>query len=234
MREVPALSIVIPTFNEAQVIGSTLLPLQAFRERGAIEIILSDGGSHDQTREIAKPLVDKIVNQVKGRSAQMNVGAGCSSGDLLLFLHADTQLPTSFFQNLPNLTERDRNTGDRFMWGFFPVRLSGEHSMLRVIEWFMNQRSRLTSVATGDQAIFVSRALWLQLQGFQNIPLMEDVEFSKRARQYASPIVQSEPLVTSSRRWEEKGVFKTMFLMWRLRWMYFRGISPEKLVSLYR
>lgn len=230
LRE-PAISIVIPTFNEADTIEGTLRPLQKYRRCADIEIILSDGDSHDLTREVVQPLVDVCINETKGRARQMNAGASMARGELLLFLHADTVLPDGF---CAALTDQLCEHSGRLLWGFYPVRLSGKHRLLRVVERLMNCRSRLTSIATGDQGIYVSKDLWAQLEGFSDIPLMEDIDLSRRLRRLARPVVQGEPLSTSSRRWESRGIIKTIVLMWRLRWLYFRGVNPSELVKLYR
>lgn len=227
----PLISIIIPAFNEAETIEKTLKPLQSSRCSGNLEVILSDGNSTDNTREIALPGVDICINEAKGRARQMNAGAAVARGELLLFLHADTVLPDGFYETLANQL---RQRSDRSLWGFYPVRLSGRQPMLRVVEWLMNHRSRLTSIATGDQGIYLSKDLWSSLEGFADIPLMEDIELSCRLRKLVSPLVQRQPLCTSSRRWESRGIIKTIALMWRLRWMYFRGVSPSELVKLYR
>ncbi|NIB43267.1 glycosyltransferase family 2 protein [Pseudomaricurvus alkylphenolicus] len=224
------LSIVIPAYNEETVIEVTLRSLQAFR-RGGGEVILSDGGSTDRTKELATPWVDKIVTGARGRAAQMNLGARHATGKWLLFLHADTRLPDDFCEQMQSLI--DTSSPSR-QWGFFTVHLSGRLWMLRVVAWFMNRRSRLTSVATGDQAIFVCRALWKALGGYAEMPLMEDVEFSKRARRYTRPWVVKAPLETSGRRWEQRGALRTILLMWWLRLQYFLGVSPESLARQYR
>lgn len=220
------LSIVVPALNEQEYIGHTLERLQHLRALG-VELILSDGGSSDRTVDIASPLLDHCCEGAAGRALQMNAGAGVANGEWLLFLHADTQLPKGV---LKCLQQADHQGAE---WGFFPVRLSGAHSLLRVVEIGMNWRSRLTSVATGDQAIFVRRTLWESLQGFAAIPLMEDIDFSKRARQLSSPFVASSLLVTSSRRWESRGVLKTVVLMWWLRLQYWLGVSAETLKHHY-
>ncbi|MGH1371953.1 MAG: TIGR04283 family arsenosugar biosynthesis glycosyltransferase [Cellvibrionaceae bacterium] len=227
----PKVSVVIPTYNEAASIEQTLSPLQHLRRSGDIEIVVSDGGSADGTRELVAPMVDRCVNDSQGRAAQMNSGARVSSAELILFLHADTQLPDNFLSPLIKSSGEDENAQ---AWGFFPVRLSGKHHLFRLIEGCINLRSRLTSMATGDQALFVSRALWRELEGFADIALMEDVDFSRRARKLAKAKVQPSFVTTSSRRWEENGIVSTVVLMWRLRWLYFCGVSPRALAKLYR
>lgn len=222
------LSVIIPTYNEAEGIAATLLPLQHLRGL-ALEIILVDGGSWDSTLEQAKPLVDRIIEGSSGRARQMNAGASEATNDILLFLHADTQLPTEF----PKLIQHALSISGT-EWGRFDVRLSGQAPMLRVIEWMMNWRSGLTGVVTGDQAIFIRRHLFQQIGGYADIPLMEDIELSRRLRHQTWPQRIRTPLTTSSRRWEQNGIWRTIFLMWRLRLAYFFGASVEKLAKSYR
>ena len=221
------LSIVLPTYQEAQILESSLLPLQSMRKQG-VEIILVDGGSTDATVQIGTPLVDRVVQSRKGRARQMNAGAEVAIGEWLLFLHADTLLPEGSVQLLNQVQRSNR------LWGFFFVRLSGRHPLLRCVEFGMNHRSRLTQVATGDQAMFVHRRLWSELKGFAVQDLMEDVEFSKRLRRRSAPYVVRNPLTTSSRRWEKNGIVKTIVLMWGLRLLYFLGVDPNYLARLYR
>mgnify|MGYP003683040239 CR=1 FL=1 len=227
----PRLSIVIPTYNEEASIEATLAPLQQLRHSGDVEIIISDGNSSDATREKALKWVDECLNETNGRARQMNCGAKVARGEFLLFLHADTLLPDDFFSLLMACLN---GAGDECAWGFFPVRLSGEQCLLRIVERSMNLRSRLSSIATGDQAIFVSRTLWEKLNGFSDIPLMEDIDFSRRARKLSKAKIQPRALTTSSRRWEQNGIIATVWLMWRLRWLYFWGVPAQNLVKLYR
>jgi len=219
-------SIIVPTFNEADNIVATLQPLQSLRQQGH-EIIVADGGSDDATIELTSPLVDHLINAPKGRARQMNCGAQQASGDVFLFLHADSQLPG----NAIELIQRDLQTRQ---WGRFDVRLSGKQPFLRVVESMMNWRSRLSGIATGDQAIFVKRTLFENIGGYADIPLMEDVDISKRLKHHSQPACIKARLTTSSRRWEKFGIFKTIMLMWRLRLAYFFGTKPEQLARLYR
>ena len=221
------LSIIIPTYQEAGLIEATLEPLQSMREQG-VEVILADGGSTDDTVAVATPMIDKVVISSKGRARQMNAGADVAIGDWLLFLHADTRLPDNSVQLLTAVAD----TGHE--WGFFYVRLSGKHPLLRWVEFGINNRSRITQVATGDQAIFVERRLWSSLQGFADLTLMEDVEISKRLRRRSPPYVVRTPLTTSSRRWENNGIVRTILLMWWLRLLYFLGVDVKYLARLYR
>lgn len=227
MSEGFALSVIVPVWNEAEGIIETLTALRDIREAGH-EVLVVDAGSPDGTAELARPLCDRLVVSEKGRAAQMNAGASQARGNVFLFLHADTRLPPTA------LVELSRFFLSRRSWGRFDVRLSGDRFLFRVIGWFMNRRSRLTGVCTGDQALFVRRALFEDLGGFEPIPLMEDVEFSKRLARRSRPFCVSAPVVTDSRRWEHLGPWRTIFLMWRLRWRYWRGESPETLSLSYR
>jgi len=221
------LSIVMPTLNEAEVIEDTLSALQGFRQHG-VEIVLVDGGSQDQTPVLAQPRVDQWVSAPAGRASQMNAGAKAARGDVLLFLHADTQLPAEGIDQVRNAI------GKGVGWGRFDVRISSLSQTLALVSLLMNTRSRVTGIATGDQAIFVSRTLFEMVGGFPVQPLMEDIELSKRLRRHVRPHCLAGPAVTSGRRWEKRGVWTTIFLMWRLRWLYWRGASPSELAEKYR
>jgi rSAM/selenodomain-associated transferase 2 len=212
---------------EAAGVTDTLRALQPIRTRGH-EVVVVDGGSTDQTVELARPLCDKVVVSEKGRALQMNAGAAAAKGDLLLFLHADTRLPANSLEHLASFVHSNRP------WGRFDVRLSGERPLFRVIAWFMNRRSRLTGICTGDQAMFVRRDAFEALGGYQPVPLIEDVEFSRRLCLVSRPFCIKEPVVTDSRRWHKHGAWRTIFLMWKLRWRYWRGESPESLAQIYR
>ena len=220
------LSIIIPVLNEADAIRGTLQALQPLRQAGH-EVILADGGSLDGTVEAAVDLYDQWVSASPGRAIQMNAGAKQASGNLLLFLHADTTLPDDAAEWLERFWQSGR------AWGRFDVRLSGERVIFRVIAFFMNARSRLTGICTGDQAQFVRRSLFERLGGFAPMPLMEDVELSARLKQHTRPFCVPSPVTTDSRRWEVNGPWRTIALMWRLRWEYWRGVPVERLVARY-
>jgi rSAM/selenodomain-associated transferase 2 len=211
------LSVVVPALNEAPGIRAALEALAPLRARGH-EVIVVDGGSSDGTAQLAAGLCDRILSSKKGRAVQMNAGAGVATGDVLLFLHADTRLPPQF--TIPRSC----------LWGRFDVRIEGRHPLLKVVAWSMNLRSRLTGIATGDQAIFVRRDAF---PGFAEIPLMEDVEFCRRMKRVAQPACLRERVLTSGRRWESRGVLRTIVLMWRLRLMYFLGAPAERLCRIY-
>ena len=227
MSDPLSLSIVVPVWMEAAGVVETLEALQPLRAAGH-ELIVVDAGSTDGTAGLASPLADAVVQAGKGRAVQMNAGASVAKGGVLLFLHADTRLPSSALNYLDKFFQSDK------AWGRFDVRLSGQSAMFRVIAWFMNQRSRLTGICTGDQALFVRRDVFEALGGFASLPIMEDIEFSSRLRLVSRPFCIEEPVTTDSRRWDQGGVWHTIFLMWRLRWRYWRGESPETLVHSYR
>ena len=229
VAERPArISIVVPVLNEAERIAETLKKLAPARQRGH-EVLVVDGGSSDDTLACAEPYCDRIVTSSAGRARQMNHGAKLASGDILWFLHADTHLPADADILLCKLFAKEPNS-----WGRFDVQLSGTGVLLRMVAFMMNWRSRWSGIATGDQGIFVPRPLFEQLGGFADIPLMEDIEFSKRLKRISRPVCLHERLTTSSRRWESRGVMHTILLMWRLRLFYALGASPDRLARLYK
>jgi rSAM/selenodomain-associated transferase 2 len=220
------LSIVVPTLNEAARIERALAPLQPLRARGH-EVIVVDGGSEDATQRLAQPLADRVLTAPRGRAAQMNAGAACARGDGLVFLHADTRLPEAADRVVAAALAES-------LWGRFDVRIAGRHPLLGAVGWTMNLRSRLSGIATGDQAIFVRRALFETLGGYAAIPLMEDVELSRRLRAVGWPACLEARVETSGRRWEANGVLRTIALMWRLRLAYWLGADPARLAERYR
>jgi rSAM/selenodomain-associated transferase 2 len=221
------LSIIIPTLNEAANIGELLKRLEPMRARGT-EVVVVDADSTDATRDIATQLADRVITAERGRATQMNAGAKEASGDALLFLHADSVLPANG-DELITLGLSD----PRFKWGRFDVDIAGAHRMLPVIAWFMNHRSRLTGIATGDQGIFATRAAFDMAGGFPEQPLMEDVAICARLARVSRPIYVNARITTSGRRWEQHGVWRTIFLMWRLRLNYFMGADPARLHRIY-
>lgn len=221
------LSIIIPALNEAENLLLTLESISQLKKLDN-EIILVDGGSSDSTLEIARPYVDKIINSEMGRARQMNLGANYASGDILWFLHADSIIPANADFLICNALSKPAN-----LWGRFDIRLSGSKWIFRIIERLINLRSRLTSIATGDQGIFVLRNQFVRLNGFSDIPLMEDIDFSKRIKKFSHASCLNEKIMTSSRRWESKGILKTVLLMWYLRFAYFMGTSADKLARRY-
>lgn len=228
MSASPRISIVVPVLNEAQLIVDALRALAPLRARGA-EVIVVDGGSRDGTLSRARECgcADLFVNAPQGRAVQMNAGAARATGDVLLFLHVDTSLPQDADREVQRLL------AGREGWGRFDVRITGRAWMLRVVAALMNFRSRLTGIATGDQAIFVSRALFERVGGFPEQPLMEDIALSSRLRKVSAPLRPRGKALTSGRRWERDGVWRTILLMWWLRLAYFFGASPVRLWRSY-
>ena len=275
-RVKPRLRIVMPVLNEGPRLAQHLHALQALRQRG-VELVLVDGGSTDSTWALARALADQVLLAPRGRAAQMNAGAkwrttqkhadshgkaacddgisdGTGNGDVsvLLFLHADTQLPQNADQLIAQALRQGHHQGQherhkqqqqhqqqqqqqqqQYQWGRFDIRIDGKHPMLRVVERLMNLRSRLTGIATGDQAMFVRRDVFERLGGFADLPLMEDIELSERLKKIGPPARVKMPVATSARRWEEHGVWRTIVLMWRLRVAYFFGANPDVLALRY-
>lgn len=224
----PTLTIVMPTLNEAAGIVQALRALAPLRARGA-ELIVADGGSSDDTVALARAGAARVIHAPRGRALQMNAGAQHAGSDVLLFLHADTELPA----NADTLIEEALAKGSR-VWGRFDVRIEGRHSFLRVIAAFMNLRSRWSGIATGDQAMFMTRAAFEAVGGFAAQPLMEDIALSARLLKRSRPACLRARVATSGRRWESRGVWRTVWLMWRLRYAYWRGAAPDRLAERYR
>jgi len=222
-------SIIVPARNEARRIVAALAPLQSLRAAGH-QVIVVDGGSTDATLALATPLSDRTFAAPMGRAAQMNAGAATASGDVLLFLHADSHLPDDA---VPAMLGETARTGRR--WGRFDVTIAGDSSMLPTVAAMMNARSRLTGIATGDQGIFVERALFESIGGYPDQPLMEDVELSRRLKRAAgAPLCLASRIVTSGRRWERDGPWRTIVNMWGIRFAYWRGADPARLAARYR
>lgn len=227
MSQATTFSVIVPVLNEAAHITQRLERLQPLRHKG-FELLVVDGGSTDGSAELAQPLADKVLVTARGRALQMNAGARVATADWLLFLHLDTGLSDAAEAAL-HAAVRD----SRISWGWFDVALDSPRWPFRVIAGCMNLRARLTRVCTGDQTLFVRRELFSMLGGFPAIPLMEDVAISKLLRKQAAPCVLAARVTTSSRRWEDKGTVATVLLMWRLRLLYFLGVSPDRLVQRY-
>lgn len=217
----------MPVRNEAILISRQLESLQAYRAAGH-ELIVVDGGSSDDTVKCAQGLADQVESWTAGRSTQMNRGAALAKGNILLFLHADTALPEQVDQSIHTALQKGG-----CLWGWFDVRLSNRRLRYSLVARMMNLRARLTSVCTGDQALFVQRELFQQIGGFPAIALMEDVAISKILRRHSRPARPDSKAITSSRRWEEKGFLATVFLMWKLRLLFFIGVSPSRLLTTY-
>jgi rSAM/selenodomain-associated transferase 2 len=218
-------SVIIPVLNEEKVIAATLDALIRLK---SAEVILVDGGSADRTRAIAECYSIKIVTSKPGRACQMNRGARDATGDVLLFLHADTRLPFSAFDDIATALSNRACVGGRF-----DVELEGDHWLLPLVARLISYRSRLTKIATGDQALFVRREVFARMGGFQEIPLMEDIAFSRMLKRLGSVACLRSRVVTSARRWEADGVWRTIFRMWTLKLLYFAGVSPLRLKQFY-
>lgn len=223
------LSIVVPLYQEAAQLVALWQSLAGLAQAG-VEVILVNAQlppeCADKTSEIAAAHGIPLINAPKGRALQMNRGAECASRPWLLFLHADTRLPDDVLETLTRLP-------DKAQWGRFDVRISGRSWGLPMVAFFMNWRSRLTGIATGDQALFVRRDLFAALGGFPPQPLMEDIALSRRLRAVHWPQCVRSRVTTSGRRWDTYGLWPTILLMWRLRFAYWRGAAPETLAALY-
>jgi len=204
-----------------------LLTLAPLRARGT-EVIVVNGGSSDDTAALARRSADFVITSARGRAVQMNAGAALARGDVLLFLHADTRLP----DNADRLV-LDRLTRSKRAWGRFDIAIEGKHPLLPIIGAAMNVRSRLTGITTGDQAMFVTREAFDAVNGFPEISLMEDITLSRRLKRVSRPLCLPARVTTSGRRWEERGVLRTVLLMWRLRLAYFFGTKPDVLARRY-
>ena len=223
---VRSLSIVVPVLDEAGTLAARLQALAPLRARGA-ELLVVDGGSGDGTRDIAQAHADRVLRAPRGRATQLNAGARAATGEVLLFLHADTQLPP----------EADRLIGaaiaSNHVWGRFDVRIEGRHALLPMVAALMNLRSRWSGIATGDQALFVRRRVFESLGGFAPLPLMEDIDLSRRLKRIGPPACLREPVTTSGRRWDRNGFWRTVGLMWRLRAAFALGADAHALAQRY-
>jgi len=222
----PGLSIIVPVLNEARSLPSCLAALQRFRSGGA-RVVVVDGGSSDESLDVARSHADLAFVAARGRAAQMNAGAVACPADVLLFLHADTRLPET-----ADALVRDATSGSRG-WGRFDVRIHSDRPLLRIVASLMNLRSRLTGIATGDQAIFIRDDFFHRVGGFPDIPLMEDIAISRVLKRHGRPSCLRATVTTSARRWERHGVWRTILLMWRLRAAYFLGADPVRLAAQY-
>lgn len=222
------LSIIVPVLNESANLADLLARLGPLRHEG-VDVLLVDGGSTDDTVTLAEHGGLRVIHSERGRARQMNAGAAQASGEVLLFLHADTQLP----EGAPQLVQQALR-GSQPCWGRFDVQIAGRPALLRVVAGLMNWRSRWTGIATGDQALFITRHAFDTVGGFPAQPLMEDIEISKRLRRLCAPVCLRAKVITSGRRWETRGVWRTIFLMWRLRWAYWRGTPAAELAKAYQ
>jgi rSAM/selenodomain-associated transferase 2 len=221
------LSIVVPTLNEAGTLPALLADLDRLRAPGD-EIVVVDGGSSDATPALAAGLADRVLSTAPGRASQMNAGAAVARGDTLWFVHADSRVPADARDAIAAALDAGAE------WGRFDVRLSGTRPLLRLVEALMNLRSRASGIATGDQGIFVRRTAFEAVGGFPPIALMEDIALSRTLKRLCRPHCGVRPrLLTSSRRWEQRGIWRTILLMWRLRLAYALGADPGRLARRY-
>jgi rSAM/selenodomain-associated transferase 2 len=222
------LSVIVPVLNEAARIAGLLDELKQLASSD-IEVVIADGGSNDGCALRAQQAGFTVVRSSQGRARQMNAGAAMATGDVLLFLHADTRLPAEAHRYIARALHDAKH-----VWGRFDVRIEGRAFMLPIVSRFMNLRSRLTGIATGDQAIFLTRIAFERVGSFPDQPLMEDIELSKRLLAHSRPACIAHCAITSGRRWEANGVWRTILLMWRLRWDYWRGVPVQRLARDYQ
>ena len=219
------LTIIIPALDEAPIIVETLAALVPLRARGA-EVIVVDGGSNDSTPALARPFADRVISAPCNRGEAMNAGAALASGDVFLFLHADTIVPDNADRLIASALARR-------VWDRSDVRIAGRHPLLALVARMTNWRSWLTGIATGDRAIFVTHEAFRNVGGFADLPLMEDIALSRKLKRHSRPYCITTPVVTSGRRWEYHGVLRTIALMWRLRLAYYCGVAPARLALAY-
>jgi rSAM/selenodomain-associated transferase 2 len=224
----PRISVIVPALNESGTVQTTLRALQALRERGH-EVIVVDGGSTDDTVPCCRPLVDRVIRTSRGRARQMQAGAAQARGDIFWFLHADTVAPQDADLAILHALQHTRHH-----WGHFDVRFEERDPLLTLIAAAMNRRARVSRIATGDQGLFVTRELFEHSNGFQQVPLMEDIALSRSLKRRGPPVRIARMLTTSARRWKHQGILKTVLLMWSLRLGYFLGASPATLARYYR
>jgi rSAM/selenodomain-associated transferase 2 len=227
--DIGRLTIVIPVLDEAAIIAAALQALAPLRARGA-EVIVVDGGSSDGTAALARRFADRVIAGPHNRGAALNAGAALGRGDVFIFLHADTTLPDCADRLIA--AALSRRTPDR-CWGRFDLRIAGRHPLLALVARMINWRSRLTGIATGDQAIFVTRNAFWSVGGFPDLPLMEDIALSRKLMRLCRPLCIAAPAVTSGRRWDYHGLWHTIVLMWRLRLAYYLGAEPARLALAY-
>lgn len=219
------LSVIIPVLDEERAIRGAIEDLARIRPH---EVIVVDGGSTDGTAQAVRQSAAKLALSGKGRAAQMNRGARQAEGDVLLFLHADTRLPDTARSDI-----RERMDDPRCVGGRFDIRLDSQRPLLKLVGRLISFRSRLTRVATGDQALFVRRAVFERLGGFPEIPIMEDVAFSRALKREGRIACLGSRVVSSARRWERNGPVRTILLMWALKLLYLAGVPPPRLKRLY-
>lgn len=223
------ISVIVPILNEAALVPALARRLEMLSAQG-LEVLVVDGGSADGGAARLAEQGLRVLSSAPGRARQMNRGAAVARGDILLLLHADTELPNHAAARI-EAALRD----GRHHWGRFDLRIAGRSRWLPMIAFMVNWRSRLTAIATGDQAMFVRASVFAEIGGFAEQPLMEDIELCRRLRQAAGrPLCLRRKVVTSGRRWDQNGTWATIFMMWRLRWAYWRGVSAQRLAERYR
>ncbi|MEM7292025.1 MAG: TIGR04283 family arsenosugar biosynthesis glycosyltransferase [Pseudomonadota bacterium] len=223
----PVLSIIVPTLNEAGSISELLDSLASDRAVGA-EVIVVDGGSTDNTAALASEGADCVLRVPRGRANQLIAGADRARGEILWFLHADSQIPPGSGRAICAAVGRRSH-----VWGYFPARLKSHKAAIAVVSWTLAWRVRLTRLPTGDHGVFVTRSLYREIGGMPALSLMEDVVLGKRLRRHSNPIRMPLELETSARRWEQAGVVSTVLRMWALRLLYFLGVQPHRLARFY-
>lgn len=225
MMSLPIISVVVPVFNEEVCLKRHRAQYEALKNNG-VEIIVVDGGSTDSSRDLVVQMGLVLLCSEPGRAKQMNRGAKAATGSTILFLHADSVLPENFLQLVTKMT--------RMPWGFFCVALSNPHRVYKLVAMGINFRSRVFRVATGDQGIFVDAKIFQRQKGYCELPLMEDITFSRQLKKIHKPYIIRDPMVTSSRRWESRGVVRTVLLMWMIQLAFKVGVSAETLVKWYK
>jgi rSAM/selenodomain-associated transferase 2 len=220
------LSVVVPMLNEGFAIGATLAALRTGAPNA--EVIVVDGGSTDQSVDVARNLADRVVAAARGRARQMNAGAALGPGDILAFVHADTRVPSSFEKEILDALEESDIVGGRF-----DVELDDPSFAYRLIGDLISLRSRITRTATGDQAIFVRRSVFEALGGFPDLDLCEDLDFSRRLKRAGRVACLHSRVTTSARRWRRDGLARTVLRMWAIRAFYLLGVPPSRLKRIY-
>jgi rSAM/selenodomain-associated transferase 2 len=221
------LSIILPVFNEASRIAATLQMLAPFRQRGA-EVIVVDGGSEEDTPDIAYDHADRVLIAPRGRAGQMNAGASVAQGYILLFLHADTWLPPDADTLILHGPGREQS-----VWGHFNIEIEGQHRLLPLIARLINTRARATGIVSGDQAMFMTREAFIQVGGFPPIALMEDIAMSQKLKEISPPLCLNASVLVSGRGWDDQGVWNTIWRRWRLRLSYRLGADPAELARRF-
>ena len=242
MTVMATVSIIIPVLNEAGNLAHLFTNINKLNPKPQ-QVILVDGGSTDDSIDIIRIFINELMpdnnrkidwqmtESKSGRALQMNTGAALATAEILLFLHADTQLPIDAIESISEATKRAE-------WGRFDVQIDSRQLMLKLVSQMINWRSKLSGIATGDQAIFISQSLFEQIGGYPNQALMEDVELcnqlkSTQLKDIAKPACLKNKVITSARRWQQHGTWRTILLMWHLRFDYWRGVSADNIKQRY-